>query len=267
MGEVKDTYTHGHDDSVLRSHRWRTAENSAAYLLPHLAPHTRLLDIGCGPGTLTCDLASRVSEVVGIETSDEILAITEKTRAERAADNVRLEVGDVYHLRFGDEEFNVTHAHQVLQHLTDPVAAIGEMVRVTRSGGLVAIRDADYHAMAWYPELGGLDRWMDIYQSVARRNGAEPDAARHLLAWADEAGLDAVDASVGTWLFCTPEDRRWWGDLWAERSRSSTFAEKAIAYGIADERELDEIAQEWRRWSEHPHAWFIVPSGELICHI
>ena len=49
MSKARDTYTHGHHESVLRSHRWRTAENSAAYLLPYLAPGQSLLDIGCGP--------------------------------------------------------------------------------------------------------------------------------------------------------------------------------------------------------------------------
>ncbi len=63
------TYTHGHHESVLRSHRWRTAANSAAYLLPYLRPGQDLLDIGCGPGTLTGDLARAVSpgRVVGID--------------------------------------------------------------------------------------------------------------------------------------------------------------------------------------------------------
>src|SRR5690348_13442980 len=54
------TYTHGHHESVLRSHRWRTAENSAAYLLPHLSSGATVLDIGCGPGTITADLAALV---------------------------------------------------------------------------------------------------------------------------------------------------------------------------------------------------------------
>ena len=54
-------YTHGHHESVLRSHRWRTLENSAAYLLPHLSPDFQVLDVGCGPGTITADLASRVT--------------------------------------------------------------------------------------------------------------------------------------------------------------------------------------------------------------
>src|SRR5262245_25345231 len=51
----EETYTHGHHESVLRSHRWRTIENSAAYLLPYLSPGLDVLDVGCGPGTITID--------------------------------------------------------------------------------------------------------------------------------------------------------------------------------------------------------------------
>ena len=73
---MADRYTHGHHESVLRSHRWRTAENSAAYLLPHLAPGQRLLDVGCGPATITLDLAARVAPgaVVGIDASADVIA-------------------------------------------------------------------------------------------------------------------------------------------------------------------------------------------------
>ena len=58
MTTPDDRYTHGHHESVLRSHRWRTAANSCAYLLPHLRPDMSLLDVGCGPGTITADLPS-----------------------------------------------------------------------------------------------------------------------------------------------------------------------------------------------------------------
>ncbi len=86
--------------------------------------------------------------------------------------------------------FDVVHAHQVLQHVADPVAALREMARVTRPGGVVAVRDSDYAAFAWYPRLPGLDRWLALYEDAARANGGEPDAGRRLLAWAHAAGPD-----------------------------------------------------------------------------
>src|SRR5215207_5776548 len=129
---MPDAYTHGHHEAVLRSHRWRTAENSAAYLLPHLQPGMRLLDVGCGPGTLTCDLADRVAPgtVEGMDSSAAVVdaAATEADR--RGTGNVTFAAGDVYGLEAADDTYDVVHAHQVLQHLTRPVAALREMRRV-----------------------------------------------------------------------------------------------------------------------------------------
>ena len=108
-------------------------------------------------------------------------------------------IGDVYDLDLPDDSVDVVHAHQVLQHLSDPVAALREMRRVCRPGGLVAVRDADYAAMVWYPASARLDDWLTVYEDVARSNDAEPSAARHLLAWAHTAGFEDV-TSVGEHL-------------------------------------------------------------------
>ena len=136
MSSTSDTYLHGHHDSVLRSHRWRTAENSAGYLLARLPPDARVLDIGCGPGTITADLAARVpdGQVTGIDAAGDVLALARQEADRRGQANVRFEVGDVYDLGFDDGTFDVVHAHQVLQHLSDPVAALIEMRRVARPG-------------------------------------------------------------------------------------------------------------------------------------
>ena len=113
--------------------QWRTAENSAAYLLDSLRPGLDLLDVGCGPGTITVDLARRVApgKVIGIDRSDEVLTQAAAYAAEQHVD-VTFETGDVYALAYDDASFDVVHAHQVLQHLSDPVAALTEMRRVTR---------------------------------------------------------------------------------------------------------------------------------------
>ncbi|MFQ5699576.1 MAG: methyltransferase domain-containing protein [Myxococcota bacterium] len=260
-------YTHGHHESVLRSHRWRTAENSAAHLLPHLRKGQELLDVGCGPGTITFDLARRVApgRVVGIDVAHEVVAAAaESARAEGGVTGVTFAVDDVYALDRKDGSFDVVHAHQLLQHPSDPVAALREMRRVLRPGGLLALRDSDYGAFAWAPRDAMLDRWNDLHHRVTRANDAEADAGRFLLAWVKTAGFEEVTPTSSTWTFATPDDRRWWGDGWADRVEHSSFATQAVEYGLSDAVELASIADAWRRWAAAEDAVFIVVHGEII---
>lgn len=260
---MAETYTHGHHESVLRSHTWRTAENSAAYLLADLRPGAEVLDVGCGPGTITHDFARRVApgRVVAVDNAPEIVA----RAAEGAPGNAEFRTADTYALPFPDESFDVVHAHQVLQHLTDPVAALREMRRVCRPGGVVAARDADYAAMTWFPEVPGLAEWLELYHRVARGNDAEPDAGRRLLSWARRAGFTEVGCTATAWCFATPEERAWWGGLWADRVRESAFAAQALERGLAARADLDRIAAAWREWIASEDGWFAVPHGEIRC--
>jgi SAM-dependent methyltransferase len=264
---MADVYTHGHHDSVLRSHRWRTAENSAAYLLPHLAPDARILDVGCGPGTITADLADRVpgGHVTGVDAAAGIVGQARASAGPRA--NLDFAVADVYALEYPDDSFDVVHAHQVLQHLGDPVRALREMSRVTRPGGIVAARDGDYGGMFWYPRLPVLDAWRLLYDRVARGNGGEPDGGRHLHVWAREAGLTDVAKSSSTWTYASDRERAWWGDLWAERVVKSAFATAATSGGYATPADLERIADGWRAWAADQDGWFVIPNGEIIARI
>lgn len=259
-----DTYTHGHAPSVLRSHTWRTVENSAAYLAPHLNDGQRLLDVGCGPGTITADFARRVREVVALDLAEDVVAKAAAHVESEGLTNVRVQVGDTYALDFEDNWFDIAHAHQVLQHLTRPIDALKEMMRVTKPGGLVAVRDADYSAMFWAPGSKALDRWIEMYLAVARRNDAEPDAGRWLKSWALKAGASKVAVSSHTWTFADAQDRKWWGELWADRVLESALGAQAVEYGIASRSELEEISAAWRTWIDAPGAFFAVPNVELL---
>ncbi len=263
-----ETYTHGHHESVLRSHTSRTAANSAAYLLPELRLGLDLLDVGCGPGTITVDLARLVApgRVVGIDRSDEVLEAARRHAAEQGVE-VTFEPGDVYVLSCEDASFDVVHAHQVLQHLSDPVAALREMRRVTRPGGIVAARDGDYSCFSWAPLDPGLDRWQELYRAVARKNGGEPDAARFLKRWALDAGFTGLRVSSSSWTYADPDSCRWWGNLWADRCEHSALGDQIVHYGLADRSEVLEIAAAWRRWAEQPDAYFSVPHGELLARV
>jgi ubiquinone/menaquinone biosynthesis C-methylase UbiE len=261
-----EVYSHGHHKSVVNAHAIRTAEDCAAYLLPELKPGMMLLDVGCGPGSITVDLAERVApgQVVGLDRSDDVLTQAAELAALRGIENATFVSGNIYDLEFDDDTFDVVHAHQVLQHLTDPVAALYELRRVVKPGGIVAVRDADFHGMSWYPELPELTDWMDTYQQIARGNRAEPDAGRHLISWAQAAGFREITPSSSNWLYATEEQRRWQGDVWSERVLHSAYAEQSLERGLLDQAGLERIAQGWLAWADAPDAWFLIPNGEIL---
>jgi SAM-dependent methyltransferase len=270
MKPTPAVYTHGHHESVLRSHRWRTAENSAAYLLPHLRPGMNLLDVGCGPGTITSDLAALIEpgRLVAVETSGDALELAKAEARSRGQSNIEFVQADVHELEFGDATFDVVHAHQVLQHVADPVGALREMRRVCKpggSGGLVAARDSDYAAFCWFPASDALDRWLALYRAVAKANGGEPDAGRRLLSWANEAGFTEVEASSTTWCFATAADRAWWGGLWAERILRSDLASQALASKAATPDELEAMSAAWLEWADAEDGWLSILHGEILC--
>lgn len=263
-------YTHGSHESALRSHRWRTVANSVAYLIPHLKPGMKVLDVGSGPGTLTLDFANYIpgGHVTGLEYTPEIL---EQARAEataRGATNVEFLQGDAHALPFPDATFDVVHTHQVLHHIGDPVLALREMRRVTKPGGLVVSRENDIAAYTWFPEVDGMREFAELYQRVARANGGEPNAGRRIKAWARKAGFDdaSITCSASTWLFTTPEERAWWGGLWADRIVKSDLAKGAMRQGASVE-DLERMSQAYRDWAREEDGWFVVPHGEIICRV
>jgi len=261
-----DVYSHGHHESVLRSHTWRTVANSCAYLVPRLSPDAVVLDVGCGPGTITIDLARHVPDgrVLGLDRAGEVIDAARAAGVDRGVANVEFATGDVYALDLPDDSFDVVHAHQVLQHLTDPVAALRELRRVCRPGGVVAVRDSDYEAFTWYPSVPALDDWLDLYRRLARSNGAEPDAGRRLLSWALAAGFDQVEPSASVWCYADDATRAWWSDLWADRAVKSAFAEQVLERGMADEAELERLADGWRTWGAAPDGWLSILHGEIL---
>jgi SAM-dependent methyltransferase len=258
-----ERYTHGHHESVLASHTWRTIANSAAYLEPRLAAGLSLLDVGCGPGTITVEFADRLApgRVVGLDAAQEVI---DRASAEFVRAGLEFVVGDAYALPFDDDTFDIVHTHQTLQHVADPVAVLREMRRVAKPGGIVAAREVDYAGTFWYPLLPDLDAWLALYERVHRSNGGEPDAGRRLAAWAREAGFEDRTTSASLWNFASHPDRQWWGGMWERRVLESAFAADAASKGFATQEDLEAISLAWREWADDEDGWLAMPHGELI---
>jgi ubiquinone/menaquinone biosynthesis C-methylase UbiE len=139
-------YALGHHASVLQTHSVRTAAKCAAHVLPHILPHHRILDVGCGPGSITLDLAKLVSEgsAVGVDFSAEAVDVARQNALDRGVHNCEFRTGDVYSLDWPDGTFDIVVTNQCLVHLSDPARALMEMRRVCKVGGLVAAREGKY---------------------------------------------------------------------------------------------------------------------------
>jgi ubiquinone/menaquinone biosynthesis C-methylase UbiE len=261
-----ETYTHGHAPATVRQHGRRTAEEAAAFLLPHLTPGMRLLDVGCGPGSITQGLAHRLApgQVVGVDLSGETLESARANAASQGLTNLRYEQASVYQLPFPDAAFDVAYAHQVLQHLSEPGNALREMLRVVRPGGLIGVRDVDWGTATYWPVDPWIDRFIETHLKTWYRNGGEPRMGRHLRALFNAIDLAEVEVSAAVWCYTTPSDTVEWGESYAERLLTSPMGERPVEYGYASRADIEAMAAAFRAWAVHPDAlWAFVHVAAL----
>ena len=185
MSSPRETYLHGHHRSVLSAHSARTAEDAAAFLLPYIESGMKLLDFGCGPGTITIGFAAAVGDsgsVLGIDISDGLLEEWKRRLEETGARNLEFRVDDIYETELEIDQFDVVYAHQILQHLGDPVGALTAATRLAKRGGLVGIREVDWGTFAAFPES-------------SLRRSRDPQWW-HSARWSSHARMDGSDARV-----------------------------------------------------------------------
>lgn len=264
----RELYTHGHAAATLRQHGQRTVEEAAAFLLPRLRAGMTLLDVGCGPGSITRGFAERLAPgaVVGVDLSAEALAGAQRDASERGLDHLRYVQGSVYELPFADASFDVVYAHQVLQHLKEPRAALLEMLRVLRPGGIVAARDVDWGTAAYWPAEPWIDRFVEVHLRTWRRNGGEPWMGRKLRALFNAAPVVGVEVTASDWCYATPAETIAWGESYAERLLTSPMGARAVEYGHATQAELEEMAAAFRRWAVQPDAFWTFTQVAVLAH-
>jgi ubiquinone/menaquinone biosynthesis C-methylase UbiE len=263
---ANETYQHGHHASVVASHAKRTAETAAAFFLPFLKPGMRLLDVGCGPGSITSGLARRVepAETIGIDMSPSVIETARSLADAATAPHLTFEVGNIYEPSFAAATFDAVFAHQVLQHLRQPVEALKQIHLLLRPDGVLGVRDVDWGSTTFFPENPGMRRFLDLYYELARRNGGEPNAGRYLRRWLREAGFADARVTTSTISYADQTATQEWADTYAERTLQSNLAEKALEYGVATRSELESIAAAWRAWGRDPDAFFCFSNTEVV---
>ena len=256
----------GHSDEVTASHKQRTIQTSAQFLLPYLKPSFKLLDIGCGPGTITTGFSSLLSSgtVTGIDLADDIINQNKSNFPTAEYPNLTFETGNVLEgLRYEDESFDVVYTHQTILHLPDPVKAMREARRVLKTGGMLAMRESDHPD--WYPEYPAFQKWKDALDTMVRSTGASGfGGGRKLHVWAREAGFDrskmVVTGSAN--VFSSEEQRRWFAGVHIGRMRSEGHAEKLKM----SKEDVEAIVKDFEKWRDDVDGWMTIWDCEVIAY-
>lgn len=216
---------------------------------------------------MTVDFAKHVphGHVTGVEYVPGPLEAARALASSEGVSNISYQVGDIHDLPFADNTFDIVHAHQVLQHIADPIQGFQEMRRVVKPGGIVAVRESA--SLTWYPESEGITAWHELGERMGRAKGGNPHPGRLIHTWARKGGFcrENIKTSASSWCFSSPDERKYWGGSMEERARSSGFATVAVKEGFASRQDLEKIATGWRAFVEDEDAWFGLLHGEVLC--
>ncbi|KAM7214891.1 S-adenosyl-L-methionine-dependent methyltransferase [Rhypophila decipiens] len=186
----KTNYTQGYSQATQATHASRTVDSDASFLVPHIRPTDHILDVGCGPGTITVGFAGLISSqgsVTGVDISETVL---EKAKQAVASSSIVTEGKQVTFLQadllshdglpLKDATFDVVFTSQLFPHLSTHdmrIQALAEMRRVLKPGGILATRDAAH--LHFYPQPPAVPARYDLNQLWAG-NMLRPLGTRHL---------------------------------------------------------------------------------------
>jgi ubiquinone/menaquinone biosynthesis C-methylase UbiE len=264
--------TETYSPSMLRTYSVRTADNTSTYFIPKIEPTMKILDIGCGPGSITLDLAGLVpeGEIIGIDTSTTAIDSAQEPVKTRNVKNASFRVADVLNLPFANEAFDIVCTHQVLIHLPNENSKVGaveglkEMRRVCKVGGLVCARECDWRSAVVDPPIPEVLASMKLVEELASKKTSPYGGKAR--SWAEGAGFNAgdVEASAAA-VYYSSSEVKWWGETMARRLEQGSSLERGVREGFIGEDQREKLPMEWRMWAERTDALFSMTDVQIGC--
>jgi ubiquinone/menaquinone biosynthesis C-methylase UbiE len=193
-----ESYTPGHSANATDFMAKRSLESHGSFFSPYLRSGLRVLDCGCGPGSITQGIAQRVSpaEVVGVDFGESQVARAKKDAAEHGIENVRFIVASCYNLPFKDASFDSVFSHALLEHLSEPKRALAEFHRVLRPDGHVGVCSPDWGGFVLAPHSSALTAAIDTYVALQSKNGGDVRVGRKLGVYLSESGFSSIQMNA-----------------------------------------------------------------------
>ncbi|HXD30936.1 MAG TPA: methyltransferase domain-containing protein [Pyrinomonadaceae bacterium] len=265
MSTKREQYTMGYGSSATAIMGQRTAESHAAFFLPHLKSGMKLLDCGCGPGTITLGLAKTVApgEAIGTEIEETQVAIARKNAAAQNISNARFETGSIYDLPFADNSFDAAFISAILGNLQDVPKGMRELHRVLKPGGVIGVKEFDHGGDIAYPMDNGIRKYIELYLRMRRENGHDGEAGRKIGVHLSEAGFRDLKLSACYENINGPEVLGGAAQLNVGLLKDG-WAQEFIGRGWATSQEIDEMSASWLNFAKTPGALLAVTWCEAV---
>jgi ubiquinone/menaquinone biosynthesis C-methylase UbiE len=258
------------DDAWSRAVFARRTGAGAAFFLLHLRPGMRLIDCGCGPGSITVDLARAVTpgEAIGIDLREEALTHGRQLARARGLSNVTFQVANVYQLPCPDAALDAAFACAVLQHLAAPLEALKEMRRVLKPGGVIGLMDGSSTITFRYPTNPLLEAWDKLRGLEREYRTGRPSDALQLRVLLREAGFTRTQASGAMATEAGPPA----GTLEETRRVAQNHllqlrgvrGKLALEQGWVTRQEREQMAEALMAWGDAPDAFYARPGFTAI---
>ena len=256
----------GYSDEMVSMLDRRSVSRNAPHLLPHLKPNMRVLDFGCGPGTISIGLADAVApgELHGVDMEESQITLARDIA--RAGDhaNAKFSVGDVTELPFEDSYFDVVHGHAVLMHTPDVDAVLRELLRVLKPGGIISLRELITESSFTEPHYGITNQIWDAFEKRLIANGGNPNLGKELKSNLHANGFKNVDSSGTFESFSSPDDIEFSYQFLLGVFFDESAVEGDIARGPATRETFDGWRRAVDRWRNEPDAYSAFAWGEAI---
>jgi SAM-dependent methyltransferase len=246
--------------------RDRSAAVYADFVLPSIGADDRLIDIGCGPGSITLGLAGVAGHVTGVDVDGSGFPDARRYAADHGIRNIDLVEGSLDRLDFADGSFDVCTLFSILETLDDPLGGLTEARRVLRPGGLLAASSIDYGGLMLHgPDEQLLRRFYEFRLRLWDEQGdVHIHRGRELRGLLLAAGFDHVDAVITSFSYGTEERVRSFGQGRAADCRDEWYVDGLTRHGFATQSEIDAMERAWLRWAESPDSFAAFAWGRAL---
>jgi len=262
----QEEYYIGYSQAAVQHMERRRASDRAAFFVPYLRPAMILLDCGCGPGTITCDLAALVApgQVVGIDIEESQIDLARNNANRVNIANVVFQQGSVYELPFENNSFDAVFGHAIMEHLQQPSKALSEIFRVLKPGGVIGVRSPMGSGDILEPPIDTVLDALAIHRRLTNYTRGIPSPGPKFRGLLTQTGFANVQASSATVSSGTSQDVAEWAEGYAQALMSSPIHDRIVDLGWATHDTLEAMAAAWREWGKLPDAFFSRTWGQAV---